>query len=213
MQDNEVKSTSSLRKIFVYAVLSLLLIGFPAISYIYLKDGFQWRVEAQSELQDYGKIRGAYVVWGDGSKEDQLKGKVCVVHLFGDQPDLTPANQHLIDVCEELHIQYGFKPGSEQNDFRLALIAEGQTPAFKNYVASKPSAEMATWVWTGGLGSWTTILKNGYDYYCIKNKISPYEDYFALTDTSGIIRRFYNAQDPGEVNRMVQQIALLLPNK
>lgn len=213
MEETEVKSSSPFSKLVVYGIVGLLLVVFPAISYIYLKDGFKWRVQAQSELQDYGKIRAAYVVWQDGSKEDLLKGKVCVVHQFEEQPDLTPANQRIIDLCEELHKQYGFKPGSDQNDFRLAMVAEGQTAAFKSYIDAKPSAEMATWVWTGGMGSWTTILKNGFDYYCIKNNITPYEDYFALTDTSGVIRRFYNAQDPAEVDRMVQQIALLLPNK
>lgn len=211
MEKQADKKQSLVRKYFVYAVLFLLLVVFPAVSYIYLKKGFDWRVEAQNELQDYGKIRPAYIIWQDGSKEDQLKGKVCVVHFFGENPDLTPTNKKLIDLCEELVKQYGYKPESERNDFRLALVAEGGTAEFKSYVQTRPLSEMSNYVWTGGLGSWTSILKNGFDFYCSKNKVAPYPEYFALTDTSGVIRRFYNAEDSKEVDRMVEQIALLLP--
>lgn len=58
MQDKEAKA-SGFSKLVVYGIIGLLLVVFPAVSYIYLKDGFKWRVQAQSELQDYGKIRAA----------------------------------------------------------------------------------------------------------------------------------------------------------
>jgi hypothetical protein len=210
---SETTSKSSLgRKIFVFAVLLLLFVVLPAGSYYYVKSGFEWRKEAQSELRDFGKIRGAYVVWQDGQKEDLLKGKVCVIHLFGQNPDLTPANKLILDTGEELVKQFGFKPGVEDDNFRLAMITEGGgTAEFKSHAQTRPTSELTNWVWTGGLGSWTTILKNGYEYYCQSERVAPYEKYYALTDTSGTIRRFYNAEDPKEVGRMVEQIALLMP--
>jgi hypothetical protein len=66
-------------------------------------------------------------------------------------------------------------------------------------------------VWTGGLGSWRTVVENGYEYFLLKEKTKPDPQYFALTDTSGTIRRFYNAQDEKQVGRMVEHISMLLP--
>jgi hypothetical protein len=57
------------------------------------------------------------------------------------------------------------------------------------------------------------VLGEGYQYYTSTQKVSPYPNYYALTDTSGIIRRFYNAEDKSDVERMVQHIAILLPRQ
>jgi hypothetical protein len=210
MAEKEATKTG-LRKVFVYGVIAFLLLVLPAVSYLYLYKGFKWRVDAQSELQDYGKIRAAYSIWPDGTKENLRKGKVCVLHLFGANPELTPANKLIMDTGEELYKQFGFKGEAASDHFRIVMISEGGSTEFRSYAQTRPSSDMVNWVWTGGLGSWTTILKNGYDYYCVKSKVTPYPEYYALSDTSGVIRRFYNAEDPEDVKRMVQQTALLLP--
>lgn len=210
MSENQNKPTK-LRLVYLVGFILLLFVVLPFISYTYLKDGLNWRKQAQTELKDFGKIRSVPIIWQDGTKENLLAGKVCVVHMYGEAPELSESNKNILDVCEKLYNQFGFKPGSERNDFRLVMIAERSTPEFKSYYQKMPSSEMSNWVWTGGLGSWTTILKNGFDYYCTSQKVSPYPEYFALTDTSGVIRRFYNAEDPKDVDRMVQQIAILLP--
>lgn len=207
------RDQKGLPKVLVYGVIALLLFVLPAMSYFYLYKGFQWRVEAQSELQDYGKIRAAYKIKEDGTEVDLLKGKICVLHLFGENPGLTAANKSVLDNGEELFKQFGYKVGADRDDFRIVMIAEGSSPEFRAYAQSRPSANMPNWVWTGGIGSWTTILKNSFDYYCVKNKIESYPAYFAVSDTSGVIRRFYNAENPEEVKRMVQQIAILLPKE
>ncbi|MGI9159878.1 MAG: hypothetical protein ACR2K1_09015, partial [Saprospiraceae bacterium] len=102
--------------------------------------------------------------------------------------------------------------GSNMN-FRLVMIAQGGTAEFKTHAQTLPSADYATWVWTGALGSWSTILNNGYESYCIATDNKGYKEFYALTDTSGTIRRFYNALDEKEVGRMVEQIAILLPQE
>ena len=201
------------RKIVIYGVLFLLLVALPLGSWFYLKGGMTWRKEAFSELQDYGKIRKASIIYADGTKENLLAGKVCVVHFFGANPDLTPQNQHILDTGERLFNLYGYKSGNQFDDFRMVMISQGGTAEFKTHAQTLPSAEYVNWVWTGGLGSWSTILFNAYDLYCQQNGVSPSTHYYALSDTSGTIRRFYNALDEKEVGRMVEQIALLLPKQ
>lgn len=210
MENNSEKGNKR-NRVLTYSILILLVVVFPAASYFYSRNGFNSRVKAQSELKDYGKIRGSYIIWPDGTKEDQLKGKVCVLHYFGENPDLTPANKQILDDGEELYNQFGYKGNSLRNDFRFVMVGEGGSAEFKSYMQTRPSIDFSNWVWTGGLGSWRTILENGYNYYCTSEKVTPYPEYYALTDTSGIIRRFYNVENREEVKRMVHQIALLLP--
>jgi hypothetical protein len=204
--ENVEKKPSLGRKIYIAAGLFLILVALPAVSWIYLRNGLNWRKEAIAELANYGKIGKATIIWPDGAWEDQLKSKVVVVHVFGENPDLMDANRQVLDTAEKLFNQFG-----KTNEFRLAMIASGGTAEFRSYFQKMPSAEHATWVWSGGLGSWRTIMENGYESYCLAEDIKPDPVYFALADTSGTIRRFYNALDQKQVDRMVQHIAILLP--
>lgn len=206
--ENSEKKPSVGRRIYITAALLLILVGLPAVSWIYLRDGLNWRKKAVAELASYGKIRGAYIIWPDRTKEDLLDGKVVVLHVFGENPDLTETNQIILNTTEKLYDQFG------QNEFfRLGMIANGGTAEFRSRVQTMPSAEYATWVWTGGLGSWNSIILNGYDAFCRAEGVRPVPEYYALADTAGTIRRYYNALDKKEVDRMVQHIAILLPNQ
>ncbi len=204
--ENEEKKPSLGRKIYIAAALFLIIVVLPGISWLYLRNGLNWRKEAVAELANYGKIAKAPIIWPDGTWEDQLKGKVVVVYLFGENPDLTETNRHILDTAEKLYDQFG-----QNLDFRLAMITSGGTAEFRSYHQKMPSAEYVTWVWSGGLGSWRTIMANGYESYCLAEGTKPVPEYFALADTSGTIRRFYNAMDQKQVDRMVQHIAILLP--
>ncbi len=196
------------RKIFIASALLLVLVGLPAVSWLYLRDGLNWRKTAVDELSTYGQIPAAYIHWPDGVKEDRLKGKVVVVHLFGEKSDLTQENKKIIDTGQQLFDQFG-----KNLSFRMAMIAEAPTTEFRSYIQKLPSYDYENWVWITGQGSWTTILSNSFELYYVKNKIRSYPYYYALADTSGVIRRFYNAMDDKEVGRMVEQISILLPQQ
>lgn len=204
--ENTEKKPSTGRKIYIAAALFLILVGLPAASWFYLRGGLNWRKEALSELSSWGTIRPAHIVWPDGTREDMLNEKVVVIHIFGENPDLTPDNRKILDSCEKLFNQFG-----TTNNFRLAMIAQGGTAEFRTHYQTMASAEHATWVWTGGLSSWRNIVDNGYEYFCRAEKVQPNPEYFALADTAGTIRRYYNALDDKQVERMVQHIAILLP--
>ncbi|MEI6409048.1 MAG: hypothetical protein WCR52_06680 [Bacteroidota bacterium] len=202
----ENEKVSKTRKVFIFIALFIILVALPAGSWFYLKSGLNWHKAAVAELGDYGKIRGAFIIFPDGEKRDQLKGEVVVIHIFGDAPDLTEANKQIIEVNKRLYDQFG------QNEFfRLAMIAEGGTTEFRSAVQKIPSIDYATWVWTGGLGSWRTIIENGYESFCLAQHVSPVKEYFALADKTGKIVRFYDALDEKQVGRMVEHIAMILP--
>ncbi len=204
---------SKKRKWWVMGVIAVLLFGFPAISWWYLKSGLDWRRQAQAELREYGKIRPVPVIYSDGTKENLVAEKVCVIYYFGANPDLTPENKFILDTGERLFKQFGFKSAAVPDYFRLVMISQDGTAEFRSYARTLPSADYVNWVWAGGLNSWRATLANAYDLYCQQNGVKPVDHYYALADTSGTIRCFYNALDEKEVGRMVEHIALLLPRE
>lgn len=203
---NQEKNPFSRRRILLIAAMLLIFVVLPVGSLLYLRGGYKWRKQAVSELRDHGKVRSVPIIWQDGTKEDQIKGKVCVLYYFGDNPDLTATNREVLDTGEELYKQFGQNP-----NFRLVMIAANGTAEFRSHAQKLPSYDYATWVWSSALGSWKTILANGYESFCLAEDVRPADAYYALSDTSGTIRRFYTATDKKQVTRMREHIAILLP--
>jgi hypothetical protein len=50
------------RKLWAGSIIALLLFGLPAVSWLYLRNGLNWRRQAQAELRNYGKIRPVTVI-------------------------------------------------------------------------------------------------------------------------------------------------------
>lgn len=200
---NQAKNS---QKIWRIGIIAFILVVLPAISYFYLNSGLKIRKEAVAKKESYGKIRPIWVIYPDGSKEDQLEGKVCVIHVFGDEPDLTDDNKRILDTCEKLFNQFG-----SNNNFRLALIARDGTAEFRSHYQKMASSDYVTWAWNGSVGQWRTIMENGYDYFCQAEGVKPVKEYFAVCDTAGQIHRFYDAVNDEDINKMVQHIAILLP--
>lgn len=214
MSVDQNQPASPRRKLFTILGLVVILGVLPAISWYYLNGGLEWRKEAKAELGFYGQIRGAFIIYPDGTKEDQLKENVCVIHDFGDNPDLTEENKKILDTCKRLYDQFGkLSDGTPRPFFKIVLIYEGGTAEFRSEVQKIPSIDYATWVITGGLGSWGTILNNAYEKYTVERKLKPYKEVFALADRTGQLKAFYGALDDKQVTRLVQQIALMLPEK
>ena len=211
IMENEKKSPKVL---FRKAVPILFFIVLPAISWYYLSGGLKWRIDAVSEINhDYGKIRQAWMILPNMKKIDLLQGRVCVIRNFGENPDLTEGNKIMLDQGEQLFKQFGQVKNELilRDKFRIVAIADNGTAEFKSHAQTLPSTDMATWVFTGGVGSWESILNNSYEKFCLDQKVKPVDYYWAVTDTAGTIRRFYDALDPKQVERMVQHIAILLP--
>lgn len=203
---NKTETPTKRKNIVRGILLALVLVILPVISFYWLNSGFQLRKEALGKNANYGKVRSVSVIYPDGVKEDQIKGKVCVIHLFGEAADLTNDNRKILDTCEKLFDQFGNNP-----HFRLVMIAKDATSEFRSHHQKMLSAEYVTWAWTGAIGSWSTILWNGYESFCLAEDVSSVKEYFAVCDTTGQIRRYYNALSEREIDRMVQHIAILLP--
>ncbi len=211
MSEVQQKPTRT-RKILTAVALTVVLVVLPGISWFYLKGGLQWRKDAVAELGFFGQIRGAYIIYPDGSKMNQLAESVCVIHNFGANPELTPENKQIIQTNLRLYDQFGkLSDGTPRPYFKIVMIYEGGSAEFRSEVQKIPSIDYATWVVTGGLGSWGTILNNGYEKFAVERNAKQHKEFYALADATGQIKCFYNALDEKQVTRMVQQIAMMLP--
>jgi hypothetical protein len=198
------KDKISIGKMFL---LFVLLIAAPAMSWYYLSGGLKWRKDAIAELGSYGAIKPVWMIDEKLVKSNLVDKKVCAVYFFGENPDLTPSNKKILDIGKGLQDQF-----QKTNKFRNLVIWENATPAFKASFDEMAKGEDNAWQYTAGLGGWKTILSNQYEYFTLHEKITkPAEQYFAVSDTTGTIRRFYDANDPEQMKRMVQHIAILLP--
>lgn len=203
---NTAQNQTPLRRFLYVTILSLLLVVFPAMSWFYLKSGLDWRRSVQAELRNYGKIEKAFMILPGAVKINLLQGKVCVTHLFGENPALSADNKQVIEIGEKLKNQFG-----QNGNFRLAMVSEERSPEFLAYIKQMPDADNPVWVWTGGLGGWRTVIENAYESFCLAEKTTPAKSYLALSDTTGMIRCFYDANKKDEIDRMVTHISLLLP--
>lgn len=193
-------------------VLATILIILPAISWIYLKDGLEWHKKAVKELGHYGKIPVHNLHSPDGTKTNVLAGAVTVIHIFGDKPGLTEENKTIMNNVERLQQRFGrLSDGRIRPAFRLAMISSNEASELKSRYQTMLSVDDPTWVWTHSLGAWPPLITKAYDMYCQDQGVKPVPHYFALADTSGQIRRFYNALDEKELGRLVEQIPFLLP--
>lgn len=212
--NNTEDKPSRRRKITILAVLFLILVVLPAGSWYYLRGGLNWHRQAVAELRHYAQIRPVYVILPNGERFDDLDGKVCVMYNFGSNAALTDDNKRILDTYQSLFEQFGqHTDQTVRQSFRLVPIFESPNAEFRSYFQKLPAADYATWRYSGGIASWNAILDNSYAQFCRDEGVKPSAQYFAVSDTSGAIRRFYNALDDNQVGRMVEHIALLLPKE
>jgi hypothetical protein len=206
--DQNTPPENKSRKPFVAAMLFLILVVLPAGSWYYLRSGLNWRKTAQAELRDFGKRGNAWLIYpGSDKRTDDLAGKVCYIHYFGENPDLTAENRKILDDCERIYAQF-----KESNNVRCVQAYRGGTAEFLSHAQKLPTFDY--WTRAGDLIQWSKQLETGYQMFLqSEGSTTAVPQYYAVTDTSGTIRRYYNAMDDKQISRMIEHIALLLPKE
>lgn len=182
-------------------ILLLFLVGFPIVSYIYLKKGYDYRVEAMQELKDYGSIPGipATTVWGDSVDIEKQSNQIVVLHYINlsDNEEKALIGKYMnelhqqFDGIERVRFWGGYAPSDSAQV--AAFMEEMDLIDFDQYLAFP-----ATAVSTNGIQ-----LPEG----------APTMDkpLVFLADTTGTVRSFYNLENGREVVRLVEHITFLVP--
>lgn len=158
--------------------LLLLLVVLPLVSWYYLSQGYDYQIQARSELKDYGK-------W---SLLDAGLDTMGYTIVFNRLDENTTSNSKFTETLNQLIDQFG-----ERSDFFIGLLDDENISSSLHFDDSSKVIFFASNEFEA-------------DQVILANK-------FYLADRNGIIRNIYNCNQIEEIKRMVEHIALILPQQ
>jgi hypothetical protein len=199
------------KKIMQFAGLFLFLVALPAGSWYYLKKGLDYRLAALEELGDHGKIPAFSLQTADGRivSDADLQGRITIAGF------LSLRNEELSAAFGEnlrkLHLQFDERP-----DVLLLNIvvdsSEFPSDEISRFAAKYELTDTAQCLFPGGDPS--GVEKSTFEGFRLSlPEDIPLEEspYLMLVDTNRTIRRYYNVTRPEEVKRLVEHLAIILP--
>lgn len=185
-----------MRFIFQLVALVLMLVALPAVSWIYLSNGYNYQKKVMAELKNLGKMGDlpSLTLSGDTLARASWKGKIVVAGPL----DLlaAPAKSPLLSHLQELHQQF-----DDRKDVLFVLYPTTQDTA-------------AVWAYARTNGLWEknqTIFLGDVAAGKSRHHWSGDSAEFTLTDSKGQVRKAYDLRQGAQYARLVEHIALLLP--
>jgi len=202
---------------FQTILLMLLLVVLPLGSWLYLKKGFNYQIDAIAELKQYGKMPTFFTkdALGRTFSSDDLKGKLVLLNYISN----TPQSKERIKTLFSLHEQFDDALG-------VSFINIGLKPNLENIITTEDvqrDTNQIFFIPTQGerplfLGK--EFLYPLYENYTPGDSLSfnpiepedlPDYPFFVLVDKNGTIRNFYPVQNKERIKRLVEHIALTMP--
>ena len=196
-------------KLLFAAAALLFLVVLPAISWYYLTLGRDWRRAVVAELSEYGSIPPLTKTDNRGLNYNFVENSVCVVYVAPDSV-LADNDGILVDVYSRLYSQFQAK-----ENFKLIVIRPDRHP-IGALLQKANTTNNPNWIeLTPADTAWMSSVSNGLIQYNQKNATTPSlpaKGIVALSDTKGVIRKYYNIAEINQQKRLVEHIAILLPN-
>ena len=207
------------------AVLLVILLAFPLLSWYYLKTGYNYQMEARGELKNYGELPTFSFVDYEGNvySKDSLEDVMAVVSFLGSNET---TDEQTLAIMQKLNQQFGENPNLEllittlqpemdSPEVLKGIFAKNNFDARQHKLLTGQKTEIQNWVGKGIKvpTEWVKV-EDAADNIILKEdvsgKISDYP-FFVLVDNKNNIRNYYHVDKMAEVKRMVEHIALLLP--
>lgn len=191
-----------MRKIINIAALLLLLVGFPLGSYLYMKQGFDYRKRAVEAQGDFGKMPNLNALGNlYGDLPDSLRGNMTVVGWL-DQEQTESASVYG-NTLDSLYQQFQDSP-----HLFFTTITSGDSAYVADWLSSHnlPLADpMLSVLQTDKDG----LRSTGRDF---KLPTAPgTEPLVAMVDSSLTIRKYYDLSEREQTIGLVQLISLIIP--
>jgi hypothetical protein len=184
------------------AFLLLMLVVLPAGSWFYLRGGYQHRKAALEELKEAEAV-------GDFSLADQnglvfatqdLKKRVTIAGFLPTDPERQGA---WMDGLIRMHEQF-----DDRNDVCFLLFADTTSiSSTQDFVQSYNLSDSLQWILLQGNADSLHELATGSFHLPAGAETQQ----LALIDTSGMVRRHYDAYDNRQLGRLVEHITILMP--
>lgn len=182
------------------AALFLLLVVLPGGSWLYLRNGLDYRKKGLSELQDLGPMPDFSCINQQDRNigPDSLAGQVSVVSfLTGEEA----SDKRTVEKLVQLHEQF-----DQRDDLKImSFVAKSVADSLPVYAATWGIADADQW-WVMAVpdSSIASLQKEGFGLE---------SGQLALADTARHILHRYEAADNAQMGRLVEHIAWKLPFK
>lgn len=222
---NEIPVKSKAKRIIELTALALTLIVLPIATYMYTSKGWDYFMEMKGELHQYGPLPAFALQDQSGQilETEDVKGRLVVSSFLrlGDEK-----SNFMVSQVAKLYDQ--FKNKDVVVFLFYVLNPDGNTVTTLDAFAQANGLtdEEQCFFLTGDQSKVASVLANGYKWptdYGKKDREEPYQlsssstdsyyPYVVLSDTSAVIRNYYAFEDNKAMGRLVEHIALMLPNR
>lgn len=192
----EKQTGSNMKKIWQTLALLLFLVGLPLGSWYYLREGYNFRKALFDDLRDLGQVPPIGLTDSRDSliRLDEIADKVLILSELGSEDTLSMRLLH--GVADQ------FAPSGA---VVFALFGKDSlaTAALQHYFRDQTETHPDMFLFFSGGEELLQALplpeRNG--------------RHAALADTAHTLRRVYDLHAAGEVNRLVEQLTIVIPGK
>lgn len=194
---------AKVQRILSVGAVLLMLVGMPAISYFYLKSGYEYRKEAIMTQGDFGEMPNIYNYPAvRGTLPDSLRGAMTMVGWL--DPTKPVAAKRYGTMLDSLYQQFAESP----HLYFTTLVSADDAAATAGQFATAhnlPDDPMISFLDAGG----ATFQQSGKDF---RLPARPGDNpIVALVDSSLTIVKHYDLSKPDEKIGLVQLISLIIP--
>ncbi|NJB85063.1 hypothetical protein GGR26_000808 [Lewinella marina] len=195
------------KKILNTGVLLLLLVGFPLVSFLYLRGGTKYRKEAIATQEDFGKMPNLYDLEAvRGSLPPDLRGAMTVVGWL--DPSKEPGTRVYGQMLDSLYQQFQDSPNLYFTTILLAEKPKESADAFAEQF-NLPDDPMLSFLRADERSFAATaeafqLPLGEYDSPGIQPVV-------ALVDSSQTIVKHYDLARRDEAIGLVQLVSLIIP--
>ena len=197
-----------MKKIFGYIIITIMVIGFPAVSYVYLKDGYNFRKGLLESVSDYGPAPEISALESvQGELPDSLSGNLVLVGWLMDTQSETA--QRLGRNFDSLAVQFENSPHLFLTTISPPSLSETEIHAWRDEYGLPQVGNLVHL-----LRADSAQIHSAIDDYALSEvEVSELgqEPIVALINARGRIIKHYNLHRKEETASLVQFVAAFIP--
>ena len=195
-------------RIFRVIAISIFLVGFPAVSWYYLNEGYKYRIGILEELDQNLGTPPTFRLFNQAGKmidNGFMKEKVIITNFIAlDAADASKAHMEKL---------YNIQDQFDKKDDILfyTYIKADSLKAVQNYVNTLGIKEEKQWNFLTGTDAAMEQFIQTFPFPENSSKTYAGNSTVAIVDTSSTIRFFYDINNNKEVSKLIEHIANLMP--
>lgn len=186
--------------------LLMFTIIFPLVSWYYLQQGYNYRLQSLQELQDLGQVANYQAInqKGDTLQSVGLRGNVLVAGFYPQEEQLRTLMGERLTI---LHDQF-----DKRDDVRFLVHVPAGTGSAESIAEELGIKDSEQWqVLEVASTDWEQFAKTNY-HWPLDSLTNAYDPgLLALTDTAGVVKNYYHLRENAEMGRLVEHITIVMP--